>query len=415
VGRSRLARESARPRSAVRARAVPRIQPAKSAQTSRSWRRWAILVAGVILVGGTSGIWTAVAASGGSGAPAAVPVVTTPTSPFPNVAPALPPLGAGVTSAWESVACPNASGCVAVGMAADGTGTASLTSDGGSSWSGASLPVALPALTGVACSDQSHCVAVGQGTAVESQDAGATWHTASIPSTTGSLLSVACPTATTCVAVGRAPGTMAGLAGVILQSTDAGQTWQRVINGIPAMDAVTCPSTNLCIAVGEIILVSRDSGSTWNLRAVSGGAQTLTGLACPTSTRCLAVGGTSAGNINNSLTGFGVATSDGGATWHAVTMPPGSWNLERAMCISSTTCFATGALPTAATPLPFELSQDGGDTWSAGPPPPGLSDLQAISCMTAMHCIGVGATSSGPASVVTNDGSSWTTPIGAAQ
>ncbi len=112
----------------------------------RSWKRWVIGVAAMAAIGATTGAVAAFSAPSGTTTP---PTTTTPTSPFPNAPAALPPLGPGVTNAFESVTCTGSSTCVAVGQSANQTGTAFQTADGGASSTASVLPATTPTLTAV--------------------------------------------------------------------------------------------------------------------------------------------------------------------------------------------------------------------------------------------------------------------------
>jgi len=384
--------------------------PASPRDLGRLWNRWGIVGLGAVVVAVIAGVTTAVAASG-NGSVATVPVVTTPTSPFPTSAPVLPAVGPSVTSVYRSVICPAASNCVAVGQSSPDLGTISVSADGGSSWSVSQLAAAVPPLTSVACGDPTHCVSVGQGVVLDSQDGGTTWQPGTLPSSSVSLQGVACISAMTCMADGRGPATMDGLSGVILQTTDGGATWHQAEYplGTPALDALACASVTLCVAVGEVIFTSNDGGARWQLQNVKGGIQALTSVVCPTASHCVALGSESAGSLNGSLPGVGVSTNDGGENWQALSMPNGSWNLMWVSCVTSSHCIGSGPAPSTTAQIPFDESSDGGATWSPAPAPAGLTALLSLSCF-ASHCVGVGASASGPATTETDNGSSWTYP-----
>ena len=70
-------------------------------------------------------------------------------------------------------------------VAAADSGSVAVTSDGGTTWTAATVPGTLSqTFDGVDCADTSHCVAVGQsGQIATSTDGGATWvdHSVSVP------------------------------------------------------------------------------------------------------------------------------------------------------------------------------------------------------------------------------------------
>jgi len=212
----------------------------------------------------------------------------------------------------QSVSCPTAYHCVAVGvydrldtgMAPDLDHGVLLTSDdGGLSWRQRAWPAGFgPGPTPeVTCPDASHCSMIGfverNGTepdppvgytsgrdAVQysvigfSADGGATWRASTFPRTIPypSIDTLTCPTSATCYAAGgdniaqRIGHTYNGGSAVVATTNDAGRTWQRVTFAVPAavpggmqadsfldIGQIECPEANACIAIGV-----SDQGST---------------------------------------------------------------------------------------------------------------------------------------------------------
>ncbi len=201
------------------------------------------------------------------------------------------PLPAGATvpgAELSAVACPAATGCVAVGLySADTAGF--QVGGAGPAWAATATPLparaaSSPATTfpGLAC-QQGTCVAVGsytdgagsrQGLIVSGHGSAMTATTAPLPKgaapTQGSpgarLTSVACPSATACVAVGEYTDTSGDAQTLLL--TGAGSAWMTARAPVPsnartvgsqaqgalappALTFVTCPAAATCVAVGS--------------------------------------------------------------------------------------------------------------------------------------------------------------------
>jgi len=218
------------------------------------------------------------------------------------------PKGASI----QSVTCPTASHCVAVGLHSNfdprrgpdlGHGVL-LTSDNGGltwrrhAWPSGYGPGVFPHVT---CADASHCAMIGfverKGTVTDqlggvmsgkdavqytviafSTDGGATWTASTLPHTIPYPMidALTCPAARTCYAAGsdliaqRIGHTYNAASSVVAITHDAGRTWQRVTFAVPAkvpggmqgdsfidIGQIQCPQPDACIAIGV-----SDQGST---------------------------------------------------------------------------------------------------------------------------------------------------------
>jgi hypothetical protein len=211
----------------------------------------------------------------------------------------------------QSVSCPTASRCVAIGLY-DTTdvrtgpdldrGVLLTSDDGGMTWQEHAWPKGygpgpVPEVT---CSDASDCAMIGfvehNGTergstgytsgidAVQytviafSADGGVTWTVSTLPHTIPYPMidDLTCPTAQTCYGAGsdliaqRIGNTHNAASSVVAITHDAGRSWQRVTFAVPAkvprgmqgdsfMDIgeIQCPQVNACVAIGV-----SDQGST---------------------------------------------------------------------------------------------------------------------------------------------------------
>lgn len=144
----------------------------------------------------------------------------------------------------------------------------------------------LNTLYGVDCTESGVCLAVGaHGTVLASQNTGSTWVLKPTPQT-ADLQGVVCPGSSTCVAVG-----MDGAIGV---TNDLGQTWFWYEVAGDFYD-VACLEDLKCYAVGSttVSFVIGDSGSL-AYESMQPGIGVLRAVSCPTSDLCLAVSDTGA-------------------------------------------------------------------------------------------------------------------------
>jgi photosystem II stability/assembly factor-like uncharacterized protein len=211
----------------------------------------------------------------------------------------------------QSVSCPTASHCVAVGLydnsdARTGPdldhGVLLTSDDGGMSWQQHAWPSGYGPgpVPDVTCADAGHCAMIGfvehngregnqvgysegkdavQYTVIAfSSDGGVTWTTSTLPRTIPYPMidALTCPTAQTCYAAGseliaqRIGRTLNAGSSVVAITQDAGRSWQRVTFAVPAkvprrmhgdsfMDIgeIQCPLADACVAIGV-----SDQGST---------------------------------------------------------------------------------------------------------------------------------------------------------
>jgi hypothetical protein len=274
-----------------------------------------------------------------------------------------PPLPAGATSArLESVSCPTATTCMAVGLYS--TSGASNTTPFADAWAGGHwLLVPVPgvgALLGVSCTSPTMCVAVGSTATSGGQAQAFEWNGQSfspvvIPPALldedSELQSVSCSTPVDCTAVGLAD------------------------------------YFNTTILRAPVAIAERLSVFGWTLSTaplVSGTiANTLTSVSCPQPTACVA-GGTSsyyysaprAQIIDGPLiAGFG------GGGWSDVASPV---SIEGVDCLSVSACTGVGFGPSG--PVASEWD---GSALTTDPLPAGYA-LSAVSCLAPSACVGVG-------------------------
>lgn len=259
----------------------------------------------------------------------------------------------GPALADTGVSCPTASLCVTTDSAGEIAASAD-PSGGPSTWSaGATFPpsesgglmTASPA-TGVSCASASLCVAVGHGMAcsvgcfpsgpgylastTDPTGGPSAWSVSTLPQAPA-LTAVACPSSTLCVAVDDS-----GTVGSSTNPAGGASAW-KVVAVERRLDAISCASTRLCVAVdnaGNAFISTHPTGVAGAWRRVHLSGQALTGVSCASGSLCVAVGGTRA---------FVSARPTGDASaWISDNIDPAAV-LNGVSCPSVMLCIATDA------------------------------------------------------------------------
>ena len=215
------------------------------------------------------------------------------------------------------------------------------------------------------------------------------------------LYGASCPSESLCVAVG-AMDTVA----VSQSPTGDAEGWhvvnplyeeprQRCLDeGLPAaecreprgtIDGVSCPSEDLCVAVGYegSVFVSGDptgGASTWRVSDVNeagAGGTHLTGVSCPSPSLCVAVSGGYGGSAGRVLT----ATDPVSGLWKVARLG-GSPDLRSVSCATPSLCAAVakgGGIFVSSDPT------GGASAWRAASSPT-PRDLFAVSCVATLLC-----------------------------
>ena len=214
----------------------------------------------------------------------------------------------GQTEVMTVMSCRGASSCgvlawsgTAQSYKPSGRGTASVTSDGGRTWSS---PVpAFRASWELRCLAGGKCLAAGPWGAAYSTDSGLRW-TISAGWPTGAASYFSCATQARCTALSLSPG--AG-AESLLVSSDAGESWSFLRGAkLPTgalYTSLACPTSSDCWVSGEsiegqsagegVVLSSADGGRTWGTSLLPQGTGIVYAVSCPEQSTCFAVAGTS--------------------------------------------------------------------------------------------------------------------------
>ena len=400
-------------------------------------------VAGVMVVALMVAFGTGLALSRQAGATSAWTAATLPVaSNFVNLE------GNGSFENSNSISCPDAGNCVAVGGYSDGTNHfALIASETGGVWSSVTAPLPSDAEVGapyeyldkVSCSSVGNCVAVGYYNLASNP---ANFHPLILVETNGSwsavssytlpagatsgpqyeLYSVVCPADNNCTAVGYYNTSTSTRTGLLMNEVNG--VWSAVSTPTPAtFDAsldsefqdVSCTGPGSCSAVGgytdtgtgtQLPLIAWSVNGAWtNEVATLPGDATgpylfMNAVSCPSAGSCVGVG------WYETATGYkALVLTQSGTTWtgtapalpiDAVAAYPGA-ALNAVHCDSPGSCTAVGSYATAMNvTLPLIFVESAGTWLNVVAPLP--SDLVAnfdnqyydIQCTTATNCLAIG-------------------------
>jgi len=214
---------------------------------------------------------------------------------------------------------------------------------------------------------------------------------------TEGLRGMSCPSTELCIAVGD---------GVIATSTDpAGDsgTW-RVVNVSRHLKAVSCASVSLCVATdghGDIWTSTDPAGGAGAWSDVHVDEEALGGVSCPSVKMCVAVGGEYDGDVVTSTEPTG-----GSGAW-TVTGVDSGHTLYDVSCASESLCVATdnyGDVLTSTDPT------GGASMWSAAHVSAGL--IEHVTCTSWGFCIALAGSEIITSTKPTEGAQSWTaTPL----
>jgi hypothetical protein len=344
----------------------------------------------------------------------------------------------------NGVACPSTRACTAVGESHvnvnGGTALALAERWTGSRWSAQDIPngssPASGQLNAVSCSSLAACTAVGSYSGyytsgwkelplIERWD-GSSWTLQTPPDsslTGGQLYGVSCPSTAMCIAVGNDPN----YPGHLLVEAWDGTSW--TIQTVPApaggtgaaLSGVSCSSTEDCVAVGNVgtanppfnpPFIERWDGSTWSIQNAPVPANSdayLSAVSCVSPTDCTAVGYFNKTGTSTPQTQPLVESWHGG-NWTIVPAPsPGFGELAGVSCTSTSACTAVGG-GYASTRLAEHWN---GSAWtidSTVTVNPGMLQLSlsGVSCTSQTACTGVGASSGNQSAAEAWNGTTWT-------
>lgn len=340
-----------------------------------------------------------------------------------------PNTGPTLQNRLNGVTCTSASDCWAVGYARTSTtnqpAQTLVQHWDGAAWSIVTSPNVSTTqdnvLTSVACSSAADCWAVGYynsgsldangnpiyQTLIERWN-GVTWLITPSPNSstaeTNYLLGVNCASASLCWAVGYNFGANPDQTAVIARWN--GSVWtmaaapSRNMAQANQLDAVVCPSTSQCWAVGssdaQFTLTEKWNGTIWTIvsspSAAGGGSDNrLNDVACSSASDCWAVG--------KDFLGESYFQHWDGASWTRfyvpITTPFTFKSLSGVNCISASDCWAVGDANDANDVDQALIEHWNGTSWTVVMSPTGSgSALVDVACTSTANCWAIGSQTS---------------------
>ena len=225
--------------------------------------------------------------------------------------------------------------------------------------------------------------------------AGSEWRTTQLPGEAAKvpILAISCPTTQLCVAVGG-NNTVASS----VNPTSSAPTWQVVYAGTGAVPTgpktkiayrqvrgVSCSSPGLCVAgtlEGDIYTTTEPTGDAgaWAVTDIDGGGPNthIYGVSCPSPALCVAAA--AGGRIVTSTNPTG-----GPSAWTTTQLSPASLELRGVSCASPSFCVAVGnegLILSSANPT------GGAASWSEVVPAVGNGNLFGVSCVAPLCATG---------------------------
>jgi hypothetical protein len=343
-----------------------------------------------------------------------------------------------INASLNSVSCPAANGCMAVGwFLGQIPGTSAFQNFtlaehwNGSTWTivpspSPKLPGGGALLSSVSCTSTTSCMAVGQSQVFHEPGGfvilhpfaeswnGTKWSVVATPTLTNagaSLNGVSCTSAPNCMAVGN-EGTRRNPTLFTLAEQWDGTAWKVVTTPPPltpggtALSTVSCTSPSACMAAGyfgfsngfgtSLTLAEQWDGTQWRFRTTPtpGNSGSFGGIMCTAPAACIALGGHRTTN-HNQVT---LAEQWNGTGWKVLATPNprgfGVAGLGGISCPVATACMGVGSGTDPTGESSFNLAETwNGTSWSIlKTPNPGSSnnELRGVSCTGPSSCMAVG-------------------------
>ncbi len=303
-----------------------------------------------------------------------------------------------------AVACPTATGCVAVGV--------STVSDNGKSvainaatgavkvWSG-SLANLIP--EAVACPGKTSCLATIDNTFASVKVSGAAMKvTAKIPLPSTGIIAInaiACAGSKACYAVGF-EGTEAASTALVVKLSASGKVLAKVKGSGTGAGAIACPSSTTCLVAEHTktaeLIVPLTNGR------LGAGHKLATGtfvqsISCYAAKLCYALGGKLTGtDRTDELITLNPKTGQPGKT-----VSLGGVNGDGVACYSATQCVVAGYTGSGATAVPASVVVTKGKLGPVAHYSSSDRSFSSVACATAKRCYAVGEGATASAAAVT--------------
>lgn len=276
------------------------------------------LCVGIAEYGGSEGVLTSTNPTGGAGAWNSGSV----------------PLEGHSFGESATIACPSTTLCVGLGTHALKQAILTTTHPASISWSATAVKNSASQVWSLSCASASFCAASDDGggimTSSEPAASAGGWTRTQVE---GHFLeAMSCASAGLCVASGTNENG-SGRLFVSTNPTGGPAAWQSLeVEGMWwLLSDLSCPSTSLCVGVGQqgdvVTSANPTNAASWSLTNIDG-SNTISGVSCPSASFCAAVD--SAGNILTSTNPTG-----GSSAWHSTA---GGTTYGRISCPSTSLC-----------------------------------------------------------------------------
>ncbi len=316
-------------------------------------------------------------------------------------------LGTPPAFSFIKVSCASATRCMATlaGRRFDGPANRVATStDGGRTWQ-VEPPIPAKNEGPLQCVTASTCYLFNvqrsylAGGIERTTDFGKHWATEHISganaSAINSIKAVNCSSSSTCLAVAR--WNLHGNPEPVVTTANGGRTWTVHATTATGLIEVSCGSARDCLATGQAgrhadAVATTDGGISWHDVTIPSELGTGWAVACTSPRTCLIGGEYGKGISNNGLI---ARTTDLGRSW-SVTKTTAKYGFPTAIsCPTVSYCVTTRQSNGNTVPVPPEadgwfVTADSGASWHRTGMPVELADLQSVACPTATVCFAAG-------------------------
>jgi hypothetical protein len=298
----------------------------------------------------------------------------------------------------QAISCARTGDCVATGIsnAAQFAGTTLAESWNGTAWQ--VLPLPLESIQAMSCASATFCLAmtdISPGQQKVQSWNGSKWTALPSPSNLSDVQALSCSDPSNCIAMGSDTASIWN--GTSWRTTSIAPKGKHFF-----MDAVSCASTTMCMAIGADfstrgLLAEKWDGSSWSVTFDTpnpNAGQYGDEVSCPTTTFCMENSGTT-------------TMSWDGSNWHQQNVDVSEYSLTGLSCGSTTSCVLTEDIEdTQSGAVSFAAQAWNGVSWQASDLAGPIGRLTGVSCASATSCVAVG-NSGGLAMAQLWNGSAW--------
>jgi hypothetical protein len=336
-------------------------------------------------------------------AAAAIGILTSPVAASAASGPGAPRTPVPGVNSLDSVTCPTAAACVAVGLDSNLNGKSAVinaATGAVKAWSG---DLANAPLNAVACAGTTSCVTVADDTVASLKvSTGAMKQTAKPKAPTGGIVAlgaVACAGTTKCYAVGFEGPNFESTNAVVITLSPAGKLLADKKNTGTGIGAIACPSSSLCLmsdaspsGVSIQLLKDGKAGTSKPLPANT----YVEAISCFKASLCYALGGNSKSSpvatdelfpLNPKTGAIGTMATIGGFS--------AGTGVNGIRCISATTCLVAGYTGSGSAAKPAMVIVSSGKPGAPVNYKGSDFPFDGVGCASDSRCYAVGSSSTG--------------------